>query len=61
MILALTSSVMIWIVCWLHIKEQRKPQFNSPGVRLTIEVVTVALTMLTAHVGGFVSGVNGPI
>ena len=60
MILALSSSVMIWLVCWLHIKEQRKPQFNSSGVRLTVEVVAVALTMLTGHVGGFVSGVSGP-
>jgi heme/copper-type cytochrome/quinol oxidase subunit 4 len=60
MILALSSSVMIWLVCWLHIKEQRKPQFNSSAVRLTVEVVAVALTMLTGHVGGFVSGVSGP-
>ena len=61
MILALSSSVMIWLVCWLHIKEQREPQFNSPALRLTVEIVTVALTMLTGHVGGFVSGVNGPV
>jgi uncharacterized membrane protein len=61
MILALSSSVMIWLVCWLHIKEQRKPQFKSPAVRLAVEFVAVALTMLTGHVGGFVSGVNGPI
>lgn len=60
MMLALCSSVMIWLVCWLHIKEQRKPRFTSPGVRLAVELVAVALTMLTGHVGGFVSGVNGP-
>jgi uncharacterized membrane protein len=61
LILALCSSVLIWLVCWLHIKEQRKPQLNSPGVRLVIELVAVALTMLTGHLGGFVSGVNGPV
>src|ERR1700681_3090151 len=55
MILALCSSAMIWLVGWLHIKEQRKPQFNSPGVRLTVEIVAAAMTMLTGHVGGFVS------
>ena len=60
LILALSSSVMIWLVCWLHIKEQRKPQASSPSIRLTVEMVTVALTLLTGHVGGFVSGVNGP-
>src|ERR1700730_8344068 len=37
LILALCSSALIWLVCWLHIKEQRKPEFNSPGVRLAIE------------------------
>ena len=60
LILALCSSALIWIVCWFHIKEQRKPQFNSPGARLAIEFVAVAMTLLTGHVGGFVSGVSGP-
>ena len=61
LILALFSSAMIWLVCWLHIREQRKPQFNSPGARLAVEFVAVAMTLLTGHVGGFVSGVNGPL
>jgi uncharacterized membrane protein len=61
LILALSSSALIWLVCWFHIKEQRKPQFDSPGARLAVEVAAVALTLLTGHVGGFVSGVNGPL
>ena len=61
MFLALTSSALIWLVCWLHIREQRKLQDSSPAIRLTIEVVAVTLTLLTGHVGGFVSGVNGPL
>jgi uncharacterized membrane protein len=61
MFLALSSSILIWLVCWLHIREQRKPLASSPGFRLTVEVVAVALTLLTGHVGGFVSGVNGPL
>jgi uncharacterized membrane protein len=61
MFLALSSSVLIWLVCWLHIRERRKSQLVSPGIRLTVEVVAVALTLLTGHVGGFVSGVNGPL
>src|ERR1700675_2776516 len=60
MILALCSSVLIWLVCWLHIREQSKPNCNSPSLRLAVEIVAVALTLLTGHVGGFVSGVNGP-
>jgi uncharacterized membrane protein len=61
LILALFSSAMIWLVCWFHIKEQRKPQFDLLGARLAVEVVAVALTLLTGHVGGFISGVNGPL
>jgi uncharacterized membrane protein len=60
MFLALTSSVLIWLVCWLQIQEQRKSQAASPRIRLAVEIVAVALTLLTGHVGGFVSGVNGP-
>jgi uncharacterized membrane protein len=59
--LALASSLMIWLVCWLQIREQRKPLGSSPVLRLTVEVVAVALTLLTGHVGGFVSGVNVPL
>jgi uncharacterized membrane protein len=61
MMLALCSTVVIWLVCWLHVKAQRDPRPNSTGLRLAIEAVAVALTLLTAHVGGFVSGVNGPV
>jgi uncharacterized membrane protein len=59
--LALASNLMIWLACLLQIREQRKPQVSSPALRLTVEVVTVALTLLTGHVGGFVSGLDGPI
>jgi len=59
--LALVSSALIFLVCWLHIRQTRNPQAISPGLRLTVEVLAVALTLLTGHVGGFVSGVNGPV
>jgi len=58
--LALISSVLIWLVCWLHVQVQRQQRASSAVVRLTVETVTVALTLLTGHIGGFVSGVNGP-
>jgi uncharacterized membrane protein len=59
-LLALFSSALIWLVSGLHIREQRQPQAISPTLRLGVELLAVALTLLTAHVGGFVSGVNGP-
>jgi len=59
--LALVSSVLIWCVCWLHVRDQRDPRAHAPGIRFAVEIVAVALTLLTGHVGGFVSGVNGPM
>jgi uncharacterized membrane protein len=58
--LALISSVLIWLVCWLHVQQQRQRRASSAVFRLTVEIVAVALTLLTGHIGGFVSGVNGP-
>jgi hypothetical protein len=31
-----------------------------PNYRLPVEAVAVAIVSLTAHLGGFLSGVNGP-
>lgn len=61
LLLALVSSALIWIVCGLHVVQQRKPRAIPLGVRLTVEAIAVALTLVTAHVGGFVSGVNSPL
>src|ERR1700680_4018262 len=44
MILALSSSVLIWLVCWLHIHEDREPGCIPASIRLATGVVTVALT-----------------
>jgi uncharacterized membrane protein len=60
LLLALVSSTLIGIVCGLHILQQRKPRAISPRIRLAVEAIAVAFTLLTAHVGGFLSGVNGP-
>ena len=55
------SSALIWLV-WLVHKRTKREQGAAvlPGYRLTVEAVTVALIMLTGHLGGFLSGVNGP-
>ena len=38
----------------------RKPEQSLPGYRLPLEFVGVILIGLTGHLGGSVSGVNGP-
>jgi uncharacterized membrane protein len=57
--LALVSSAMIWLVWWVHFHARRRTQ-ALPSYRLPIEFLAVGIVALTAHLGGFLSGVNGP-
>jgi uncharacterized membrane protein len=58
LVLACVSSFMIWLVWWVHYRAQRSAQ-SLPTSRLAIELLGVAIIALTAHLGGFLSGVNG--
>jgi len=60
LILACVSSVMIWLVWWVHFRARRRTVY-LPTYRLAIEFVAVGLIGLTAHAGGFLSGINGPV
>ena len=60
LVLACTSSVLIWIVGWAHFRANRGARGLLPSYRLTLEILTGALVVLTAHLGGFLSGVNIP-
>ena len=57
--LACVSSVMIWLVWWMHFRARRRVK-ALPSYRLAVEFLGVALVALTGHLGGFLSGVNGP-
>lgn len=60
LILGCISSVLIWLVFWIHLRVRRHPEESLPKFRLPIEAVAVLLVGLTGHLGGFLSGVNGP-
>ena len=59
LVLAWVSTVLIWLVWWIHFRARRRNQ-DLPSYRLTLELLGVAVIALTAHLGGFLSGVNGP-
>jgi len=59
LILAGVSTMMIWLVWWLHFRARRRTVY-LPSYRLAIEVLAVGVVALTGHLGGFLSGVNGP-
>jgi uncharacterized membrane protein len=54
------SSVLIWLVFWIHFRVRRHPEQAMPNLRLPVEAIAVLLVGLTGHLGGFLSGVNGP-
>ncbi len=58
LILGCISSALIWLVFWIH--WQRVPEHSLPNYRLPIEGFAVLIVALTGHLGGFLSGVNGP-
>jgi len=58
-VLAGVSTVMIWLVWWVHFRARRRSVY-LPSYRLAVELLAVALVALTGHLGGFLSGVNGP-
>ena len=59
LILACVSSLMIWLVWWVHFRARRRTVY-FPSYRLAVEFLGVGLVALTAHLGGFLSGINGP-
>ena len=59
LVLACISTVMIWLVWWVHFRTRRQAQ-TLPNYRLPFEVCGVLLIALTAHLGGFLSGINMP-
>jgi uncharacterized membrane protein len=58
LVLGIISSVMIWLVLWIHFRGKRNLGQPLPAFRLPFELLAVFLVALTAHIGGFLSGVN---
>jgi uncharacterized membrane protein len=60
LVLGCISTALIWCVFCIHVRVRRHPEQSLPGYRLAIEAITVLLVGLTGHLGGYLSGVNGP-
>lgn len=60
LVLGGTSAVVIWVVFLIHWRARRHPEKSLPTYRLSLEAIAVLLVGVTAHLGGFLSGLNGP-
>ena len=58
LVLGVISSVMICIVWYVHFRSRRAPEQMLPRYCLVLELVVMALVAMTAHLGGYLSGVN---
>jgi uncharacterized membrane protein len=59
LVFACVSSLLIALVWWVHFRARRRNAI-LPSYRLALEFLGVGLVALTGHLGGFLSGVNGP-
>ena len=59
LVLGCVSSGLIWLVWWVHFRARRRVE-ALPIYRLAVESLGVGIIALTGHLGGFLSGVNGP-
>ena len=59
LLLGSLSGALICLVWWLHFRP-RKRNDEPPAYRFAIEAVALLVVMATAHLGGFLSGVNVP-
>ncbi len=59
LLLAGASTAMIWMIWWLHFRARRRASV-LPRYRLALEFLAFCTVALTAHLGGFLSGVNAP-
>ena len=60
LMLGVLSTLLICTVFWIHVRARRSRSEALPAYRLPIEAIAVAVVTLTGHLGGFLSGVNGP-
>jgi uncharacterized membrane protein len=52
------SGCLICLAWWMHFRTRRRRE-DLPTYRFIVETVAVFVVMVTAHLGGFLSGVNG--
>lgn len=59
LVLGSAGACLIWVAWGIHLRVHRDPQRKLAMYRLPIELAAGAVVALTAHLGGFLSGVNG--
>src|SRR5579864_5284182 len=56
--LGCASGLLICLVAWIHFRRRTASVSVIPGYYLSLELLTAVVVAITAHIGGFLSGVN---
>jgi uncharacterized membrane protein len=57
-IAASAAALLVIASWWVHWRSRKSEQMVFPRYRIPVELLGVAIIALTAHLGGFLSGVN---
>jgi uncharacterized membrane protein len=57
-IAASMAALLVIASWWVHWRTRKAQPVSLPGYRIPVELLGVAVVALTAHLGGFLSGVN---
>jgi uncharacterized membrane protein len=58
LIAALSSALLVVVSWWMHWQTRKVEHVSLPRYRIPVELLGVAIIVLTAHLGGFLSGIN---
>ena len=58
--LGVLSGILIGVIGWIHFRAGRTSGQPFSDYRLPLEFITAVIVIFTAHLGGFLSGVNVP-
>jgi len=59
LVFALASTAVILLTWWIHLRTRRVDRLLAASWRIPVELIGVLLVIVTGHLGGFLSGVNG--
>ena len=59
-IMGAISAALVLLVSWIHLRVARCPERKLPSYRWPLEIIALITIVLTSHLGGILSGVNGP-
>ncbi len=58
LITGLSAALLVVASWWMHWRSRRPNTVSLPRYRIPVELLGMAIVALTAHLGGFLSGVN---